>query len=330
MRSESEGGPRKVVVGTCMYAMWGDYPGLRARLEELGTLVDEMAQQARARYDRGLDLAALPEVAVSGGLPLGPEGGFPFAGEIHGYFGTKAREHRCYLLVLLLLKERNPHTGRQETFNAAVLLGRRGEVVGTYRKVHLVVMEDGSLEGGCVPGRNFPVFDCDFGKVGVQICWDMAYDEGWEVLRRKGAELVVWSTQSPGKVRAACRALRGRYYVLTSTWRNNASLVDPTGHLLYSITRPEERVLVAEIDLEFAILQWQPALRNGAALRERYGDRVDFRYSEAEDEGIFWSNDPATPIARMIRELELQPGDTKPEADRILQDKARGGPPDLN
>jgi hypothetical protein len=53
------------------------------------------------------------------------------------------------------------------------------------------------------------------------------------------------------------------------------------------ITRKED--CVEEIDLEYVLLGWQQRL-NGEALRERYGDRVGFHYSEAEDEGIFWSN----------------------------------------
>ena len=175
---------------------------------------------------------------------------------------------------------------------------RGGAVVGAYRKVHPVSgCDDDILEAGCVPGKTFPVFDCDFGKMAIQICYDMAYDDGWETLRRKGAELVIWTTQSPGQLKAAFRAMTNGYYVLTSTWRNNASLFDPTGHMIRSITNPAERVFVEVIDLEYALLSWQSKLRNGAILKESYGAKVDFRYSEAEDGGIFWSDDPETPPA---------------------------------
>ena len=108
--------------------------------------------------------------------------------------------------------------------NAAVLLDRKGKVAGIYRKVFPVASRDKAvLEGGVTPGRDFPVFDCDFGRVGIQVCFDYAYDEGWEVLDRKGAELVIWSTQSPGQIRPAFRARRNNYFVLTSTWRYRAT-----------------------------------------------------------------------------------------------------------
>ncbi|MEW6751105.1 MAG: carbon-nitrogen hydrolase family protein [Candidatus Latescibacterota bacterium] len=321
---DSVGPPRKVVVGAAMFAMWGPYPGLEKRLQELCGFVDEMAAQARSRHGRGLDLAALPEVAVTGGLPLGPEGAVPLEGAVRDAFAATARRHACHIVVPLVLRE----TPALAT-NACVLLDRGGEVLGIYRKVHVVAAYDGDLlENGTAPGRDFPVFQTDFGRVGIQICWDIAYDDGWETLARKGAEVVVWSTQSPGQINAACRAWSHGYFVLTSTWRHNASLLDPTGHRIACITRPEERVLVEEIDLAYRIVGWQPGLDSGRALGERYGERVGYRYSEAEDHGIFWSNDPATPVDAMLRALDLTTtADGKVEHDRRLQDAARGGPP---
>jgi predicted amidohydrolase len=325
------GGPRKVVVGTSMYAMWGEYPGLEKRLAQLGGLVDRMAVQAKEQYGRSVDICALPEVAVTGGLPLGPENAVAFGGPVHDYFGAKAREHNCYITVPMVAKE--TVDGRTQAWNACALMGREGELVGMYRKVHVVTSHDSEiLEGGCRPGCDFPVFACDFGNVGIQICFDIEYDDGWQALGRKGAELVIWSTQSPGQLRPAFHAMRNNYYVLTSTWRNNASLMDPTGHVIKSILKADgdETTFVDEIDLEYRLLPWQPKLRNGEALRQKYGDRAGFRYSEAEDGGIFWSNDPATPIEAMVRELGLICRDAKIENDRKLQDKARGGPPRLD
>jgi predicted amidohydrolase len=325
-KKDQDCGPRKVLVGTSMFAMWGNHPGLDLRLTELGALIDEMDRISRQRYDRGLDIAALPEVAVSGGLPFGPRGAFALEGMVQSYFAEKARQLSCYIVLPMFLREQKMQG--EEISNAAVLISRSGEVVGIYRKVHPVAgFDDAALEGGCVPGKSFPVFVCDFGKVGLQICYDMEYDDGWEALERKGAELVVWTTQSPGQIRPSSRAWAHRYFVLTSTWRHNASLFDPTGHLIRAITEKKERVFVEEIDLDYVLLGWQPKLRNGEALREKFGGRVGFRYSEAEDEGIFWSNDKALSIRQMTRELGLITVQQKIEQDRVLQNKARGASP---
>jgi hypothetical protein len=48
--ASSEAPPRKVVVGTAMYAMWGEYPGIEKRLAALGEIIDEMARKTADRY----------------------------------------------------------------------------------------------------------------------------------------------------------------------------------------------------------------------------------------------------------------------------------------
>jgi predicted amidohydrolase len=319
------GGPRKVVVGTTMLNLWHGHPGLEARLEELGVVVDRMAAEAERSYPgAGLDLAALPEVAVSG-----EAGGdvskvaCPLDGPVLDIMGARAREHGCYIVVPLYLVD-DAEAGLYS--NAAALIDRAGQVAGVYRKVFAVAnVETGRTEGGVTPGNEFPVFQCDFGRVGAQICYDMAFDEGWPALARKGAELIIWPSQWPGQAHPCARALRHRYFILSSTWNVDACLVDPTGHVVREI-RENGAVLVEQIDLDYVILNWASNLKDGKAFDEKYGDRAGYRYSRAENEGIFWSNDPDLPIREMARELGFTP---RPEAlarAREVQDRVRGGP----
>jgi predicted amidohydrolase len=318
-------GPRKVVVGTSMYNMFHAYPGVEKRLEELCGIVDQMAAQAARAYPGArLDIAALPEMAVNGNAKgTAADVSLPLEGIVLETMAAKARAHACYLVVPLYLVD-DAQAGLYS--NAAVLLDRQGDVVGIYRKVFPVADRDNVLEGGVTPGDAFPVFDCDFGRVGIQICFDMEYDEGWEELGRQGAELVIWPTQSPGQIRPAMRARENEYFVLSSTWRNNASLLDPTGHVVREI-RGADGVFVEQIDLDYVHIGWQPRLKNGQAFDEKYGQRAGYRYSEAEDGGIFWSNDPAMPIAEMVRELGLELRADCLKRNRVIQDKHRGGPP---
>ena len=66
VKSTSNRPSRKVIVGTAMQAFWVQYPGLEKRLKQLTDIVDQMAAQAKEKYDRGLDLAILPETAITG------------------------------------------------------------------------------------------------------------------------------------------------------------------------------------------------------------------------------------------------------------------------
>lgn len=301
-----------------MQSYWVEYPGLERRLAQLGALVDEMAAASGRQYGRPIDLAVLPEVAVTGeNTGVAAEHSFPFEGAVRETFARKAREHRCYIVVPMYLLE----DGKRCT-NAAVLVGRDGELVGIYRKLHLAVSNGrDSMEGGMTPGTDVPVFACDFGKLGIQICFDMEFDYGWQELARKGAELIAWPTQSPQTAHPASRAMQNRAYIVSGTWRDNASIFEPTGKIAAQIRAPE-RVLVQEIDLSYAILPWSSQLRNGAALKERYGARVGFHYYEDEDAGIFWSNDAKMPIGEMIRSLGLSEAEAERERIKGLFRKA--------
>ena len=298
--ARTDGPPRKVVIGTVVQAFWGEYPGLEQRLLQLEKAVTEMAAEARRKYSRGLDLAVLPEVAVTGGRKgNAAQRSVAFEGPVKDAFAALARRLKCHIVVPLDLAE----GGRY--YNAAVMVGRKGETLGIYRKLHPAVRhgtED--MEGGMSPGREAPVFHCDFGRVGVQICFDMEFDRGWQELEGRGAEVVAWPTQSPQTAHPAFRAMQHRCYIVSSTWRNNAAIFEPTGKILGQV-RPPQRVLVEQVDLSYMVLPWAPQLNNGAGLKEKYGGRLGFRYYEDEDCGIFWSNDSRLTIGAMARSIGL-------------------------
>jgi predicted amidohydrolase len=142
-----------------MQPLWVEHPGLTKRLSELGTIIDEMQAESRRKYGRGVDIAVLPEVAVTGEASLKTAlRAVALRGEFSEKFGAKAREHRCYIVAPTYLQEAN-----KAVSNAAVLFDRKGEVAGVYRKVQLVVSPEGrDFENGCTPGGAVPVFECDF------------------------------------------------------------------------------------------------------------------------------------------------------------------------
>jgi predicted amidohydrolase len=322
VRSTSNGPPRKVIVGTAMQAFWGEYPGLQKRLEQLAGMVDQMAERAGRKYGRSLDFAVLPETAITG--EAGQDAlacAVPLDGPVQEVFTQKARQYGCYIVVPTYLLESKE---KKLCSNAAILIGRKGEVLETYRKMHLVVSDRGIMEGGSTPGTRLPVFDCDFGKLGIQICYDMEFDYGWTELARQGAELIAWPTQSPQTAHPAFRAMQQRCYIVSSTWRHNASIFEPTGKIAAQITPPES-ILVQELDLSYAVLPWSSKLHKGEALRKVYGERVGFHYYEDEDCGIFWSNDPKMTVGEMVRSIGVL--ENEEELARVRQFYRKVGVP---
>jgi predicted amidohydrolase len=104
--------------------------------------------------------------------------------------------------------------------NTALLFGRDGKIAGKYRKTHAAVDQfEGQPPWAKPPsgkdkdwfiqndpewimqkGDDLPVFDLDFGRVGILTCYDGWFPESFRVLSLKGAELLVWINGRGGAV----------------------------------------------------------------------------------------------------------------------------------
>lgn len=177
----------------------------------------------------------------------------PIPGPFTESLGEKARQYGMY--VATSLHERADGL----IYNTAVLIDRRGELVGKYRKVHLALEEE---EGGITSGAEYPVFDTDFGRVGLMICWDYWFPEPARILRLKGAEMLLLPIAGDGDPRhwdvvSRARAIdNGVYLVASHTVTESGSrIISPTGQVLAETT-DDFGVAVSEIDLarEFRLL----------------------------------------------------------------------------
>ncbi len=82
-------------------------------------------------------------------------------------------------------------------FNTAFVIGAKGEIIGRYRKVHVPQIPLWEEKAYFKPGDlGFPVFKTPFAAIGVQICWDVFFPEGFRILALKGAEVIFVPTAS--------------------------------------------------------------------------------------------------------------------------------------
>ena len=217
-------GPRFAVIGICTLRQV-DAPSPEAQLEDNLQMMDRMARVAEERGWR-LDVALLPEVSfkfAEGNLRAAAE---KLDGRTATAIGEKARQLGTYATAPILRQSGGV------VHNSLVLLGRAGRPVGVYDKVHPVMMRDGSLEFGIAPGREFPVFDLDFGRVGMQICWDVGFADGWQALANQDAELVLFATNPAVPLALRGYAWRHGYYIAASTVHPVAPVVDPIGRVV--------------------------------------------------------------------------------------------------
>lgn len=322
----AESPPRKVLLGTVVGGYEIYSKSLEKRLQKIVDIVDDLSDRAGRDYPgKPLDMVVFPEYFIARpGDSLAQK--TVRLDEVLPQLAACASSHHCYLVVPMLLHE----DGLPVRYtNAAVLVGRKGQLVGIYRKVHPVASHGSDvMEGGLTPGRDFPVFACDFGRVGIQICFDMLYSDGWAALAKQGAEIIALPSADAETARPCMYALQHQYYIVSATPRDHAAVYSPVG-LVEAQATEEGAVLLHQIDLSFAVVHWDEALEEGAGLSRRYGQKVGFFYYRPEDKGIFWSNDPNTTIGQMISSLGLMVSDANVERIRLLQDRVRGGPPVL-
>ncbi len=85
--------------------------------------------------------------------------------------------------------------GEGKGFNTSFVINGRGEVLGTYRKVHIphdpAFFERNYFDGGDL---GFKVFDLGFAKAGVLICYDQWFPEAARSLALAGAEIIFYPT----------------------------------------------------------------------------------------------------------------------------------------
>ncbi len=130
------------------------------------------------------DLIVFPENFLTRGVPkLTLDKGAQFVpGPLTDYLGTWAKKLNSYVVTSLWRTDGN------HFYNTAVLIDRQGKVAGTFDKVHLTIGEARSM----TPGESYPVFDLDFGRIGMLVCWDLWFPESVRELRLKGAELIAY------------------------------------------------------------------------------------------------------------------------------------------
>jgi predicted amidohydrolase len=197
---------RVVTVGA---AQLGPIPRHDSRSDAVKRLV-ELLRQAHAA---GCDLIVYPEAALTAFFP---HWYMDDQAEIDAYFEREMpgpdtqplfdEARRLGLGFCLGYAELARENGEARHYNTSILVGRRGERIGTYRKVHLPGHPEHepwrpfqNLEKRYfdVGNLGFPVWRAFGGVVGMCICNDRRWPETYRVMGLQGVELVLLGYNTP-------------------------------------------------------------------------------------------------------------------------------------
>jgi len=241
--------PRKVKVGTVYLRPRNSTPEKNLKL---------WCEQIDAAGKLGLDIVCLGEAITSVGTQATiKDYAEPIPGPASGVLTEAAKRNKIWVVAGLT------ELDGDVVYNTAVLLNRSGEIVGKYRKVHLPREE---WKQGVRPGNDYPVFETDFGKVAIQICYDWFFPEAAEIFALQGAEIIfapTWGNTLPdedgrvdGESTFRVRARDNGVYMVPSVYDGNSMVIDPMGRILAS-NKGKDGVFWAEIDLnKRELLDW--------------------------------------------------------------------------
>lgn len=177
-----------------------------------------------------------------------------------------ARKHK---MVIVLPVYEEEMTGVY--YNTAAVIDADGTYLGKFRKTHIPHCEPGFWEKFYFrPGNlGYPVFETRVGKVGVYICYDRHFPEGWRALGLAGAEIVFNPSATVAglseylwKLEQTAAAANNIYYVgainrpgWEEPWRigefyGQSYFANPRGQILQQAGRDLDEIVVADLDLD--------------------------------------------------------------------------------
>ncbi|MEK8198254.1 MULTISPECIES: carbon-nitrogen family hydrolase [Lysinibacillus] len=220
-----------------------------ARIDRVESMIDKL---------KGQDLIVLPETWATGYFAFDRyvDESEEINGDFVQRFSSKAKEVQSYLFAGSFIERNNG-----KFYNTSVLFSPDGDLIGTYRKIHL--FRYGSHEGKILTrGNEITVVDTDFGKVGLSTCYDLRFPELYRAQVDLGAELLLVTSAWPHarlehwKIFNTARALENQCFLISSNCVGNthgvhlgghSQVVDPWGIVMAS-GGDEETIVKTEID----------------------------------------------------------------------------------
>lgn len=158
-------------------------------------------------------------------------------------------------------------------YNTAAVIDSDGTYLGKYRKNHIPNVDRFWEKFYFKPGNlGYPIFDTAVGKVGVYICYDRHFPEGWREFGLAGAEMVFNpSATKPGlsnrlwELEQPAAAANNQYFVAANnrigtetgefgddavTFYGSSYFVDPRGNYIGDVASEDaEEIVIRDLDI---------------------------------------------------------------------------------
>ncbi|TMV52832.1 carbon-nitrogen hydrolase family protein [Paenibacillus mesophilus] len=185
---------------------------------------------------------------------------------IRDFFSEVAARHGCYIVYPSHMQAEDGSWR-----NTAQLIDRQGKVAGIYHKNHLVPAEYDA--NGILYGKDAPVFECDFGRVGFAICFDLNFDELRLKYVKEKPDLIVFPSMYHGALMQNYWAYSCRSHFVGSIAGLPCSIISPLGETVAQSTNYYPYI-TATVNLDSAVFHIDENGRHFAAIKQKYGAKV--------------------------------------------------------
>lgn len=238
-----------------------------------------------------------------------------FSPDIIKQFAAFAKANNCYVICPVYTEEAG------NVYNAAVVLDRQGLRLGEYRKAHIVEDE---ISFGITPGTlSPPVFKTDFGIIGIQICFDILWEDCWRKLRENGAEIVFWPSAFAGGQMVNTRAWQHNYHVVSSTRKDTTKICDISGMEIAKTGIWNRNLVCAPVNLEKAFVHVWPHVFQFDRIREQYGRKIRIAIFHEEEWAIIESLSPEVKVKDVLKAFNIRTFEQHVQDAGTAQIKAR-------
>lgn len=262
--------PREVWIGTVSQD--------RMEVDTREEVIDTMMGYLDAMKVYQPDIICLPETFTHYENPTGISFGesaesSPFPSLVS--FQQYAGKNHCYLICPIIIQENG------KAYNAAVVIDREGKMLGNYKKIHPTI---GEMDQGVFPGPlDPPVFDLDFGRIGIQICFDIEWKDGWEALKTKNPDIIFWPSAFSGRTLIQTKAWECSAYTVSSTIKGPSRICDLSGTVLAQTESWNRNWVCAPINLEKTLIHTWPYVKDFPAIKEKYGRDIKLETFDEEE-----------------------------------------------
>jgi len=247
---------RKLKVAVCQ---------LRTEIKQAETMAKAEKMIAEAA-ENGADIVVLPEMFNC-----------PYSGEYFRKLASKGHEATVAEMSrwarennIILVGGSIPELDGDDIYNTSFVFDRCGVQIAKHRKVHLFDVDIPGMRfkesNTFEPGQQITVFDTEYGKMGLAICFDVRFPELFRAMAVRGAQIIFLPAQfnmttGPAhwdatiKIRAVDNELffvaasAARYEGFSYECWGHSAVIDPYGTVLASCDE-KEQIIYAEVNLD--------------------------------------------------------------------------------